>query len=466
MNLSKRRVRMKKLILLFISCLIMLSLGGCQFPAFDSDSLMNPPKAAGDGQAIQEALDNALGTGYVLRYPRNGDNRSAITRADIDGDEIEEALVFYRTATDTGVTWLSVIDNDENGEWKVTYSLSGEGSEVERVLFTDCDGDGSLELIIGWQTYTGSNILSVYKYTGGQLVSIPATETAEVTGVTSRLSYSELIACDIDSDGRGELFLASIDSINSKAVVKMIRYGLAGGTGEFTVAADIELSPSITAFSGSNYGQVCEGVTGIYFGCYRGSSDSSTELLIWDSENEKLNAPFSKLKKPFVRTGDTQAEDIDHDGIIEFATDVLLPSFSMEQGETLYLTTWHSYAPETAELAVEEFTCIEFPDQGYSVFFSKEWSESVTAQRDPSDDTVYFYSYSNSGLGEELFRIKLFSVEEWEDLPEPDEEKNEYTYQSLYSDNYSVYAVLITANAQNSDITLETIRDSFLVHER
>ncbi|MBE6765349.1 MAG: hypothetical protein E7546_05660 [Ruminococcaceae bacterium] len=455
---------MKKLFLLLLSCLLTLSLSGCQFPAFDSDSLMNPPKAAGDGQEIQEALDRVLGTDYTLRYPRSGTNRSAIIRADLDADDIEEALVFYRTAADTSGARLSVMDKNDADEWNVTYSISGEGSEVERVLFTDCDGDGGVELIIGWQTYTGSNILAAYKYTSGQLVSIPATETAEATGVTSRLSYSELIACDIDSDGRGELFIASIDSINSKAIVKMVRYGLSGSSGELTVATDIDLSPSITAFSGSGYGKVYGDTTGIYFSCYRGSASSSTELLLWDSENERLEAPFSALDEPFLRTRDTQAIDIDADGIMEFATDVPLPSFSMENSETLYLTTWHSYNPEEKSLAVEEFTCIEFPDKGYSVFFTKEWSESITAQRDTSDDTVYFYSHSESDLGEELFRIKLFSVEEWEDLPEPENDESEYVYRELYSDSYSVYAVLISAVASDYDITFETVKDSFLLN--
>ena len=129
---------MKKLFLLLLSCLLTLSLSGCQFPAFDSDSLMNPPKAAGDGQEIQEALDRVLGTDYTLRYPRSGTNRSAIIRADLDADDIEEALVFYRTAADTSGARLSVMDKNDADEWNVTYSISGEGSEVERVLFCQC----------------------------------------------------------------------------------------------------------------------------------------------------------------------------------------------------------------------------------------------------------------------------------------------------------------------------------------
>lgn len=453
---------LKKLTLILAMSFMMLSLSGCQLSNLDSDNLMRPPKASGDGQAIQEALDTALGSGYVLRYPRNGIHRSAIVRADFDGDEIDEAVVFYRTATDAGGTRMALMDKaEESGVWTVVYSSKGEGSEVERVILPDIDGDGSTELIIGWKTYTGSNIITSYIYTEGLLTSVPVSEPTSASGISSSLSYSEMEAIDIDGDKRDELLIASIDNINGTSSVKMAEYLMVNGSGSLGVSGEITLDTSITGFSGSVSGMVAPDIYGMYLGSYRGTARIITDLIVWDEDKGALAAPFMSLEEPFVRTGDTPPEDIDGDGMIEFSSDVEMPSFSVEDSEKLYLTTWLGYSPDSEELAEERQTRIELPDKGYAISFAEEWIGKVTAQRN-NDDEVYFYSYDGEDLGDELFRIKSFSVEEWDELESEQDEESEYKYRLVHSDNYSVFAVLLSARAQSEDITYAEIEKSFM----
>lgn len=451
---------MKKPLFIFLFLILCLSLSGCTLPFFDSDSLMHPPSAAGDGQEIQETLNDALGTGYILRYPRSGTHRSAIIRADLDGDEVDEAVVFYRSSTDTAGTRLAIMDESE-GSWNVVCQESGDGSDVDRVLFLDCTGDGCSELVIGWQSYTGSNIVAAYKYSGGALSDLSVTETTEATGVQSRLSYSELAACDIDSDGRDELFVASIDTINSESSVKMMKYAPSGAAGTLTVADEIPLDQSITGFSSSTSGEVAPGVTGIYIGTYRRGSSIATDLIVWNSKSGRMSAPFSSLPKPFLRTNDTQPEDIGEDGILKFAVDTVLPSFSHDRSEMLYLTTWLKYSPDSKEKAEKYITRLEFPDKGYSVSFPDEWIGRVTAERALDDDVVYFFGYTEEGLGNELFRIKIFSAEEWKKQPEPPEDEAQFFYRSIHSDSYNVYAVLLSTTAFQFGITNDLIESCF-----
>lgn len=459
---NKGGMALKKLTLILAMCFIMLSFSGCQLSNLDSDNLMRPPKASGDGQAIQEALDRALGSGYVLRYPRNGIHRSAIVRADFDGDEIDEAVVFYRAATDAGGTRIALMDKTEETDvWTVVYNSKGEGSEVERVVLPDFDGDGSAELIIGWKTYTGSNIIAAYIYSEGQLTSVPVTEPTSTFGVSSSISYSELEAIDIDGDKRDELLIASIDNINGLSSVKMAEYQTVSGAGSLGVSGEITLDSSITGFSGSVSGKVAPDINGMYLGSYRGTAKITTDLIVWDKEMGGLSAPFVSLENQFVRTGDTSPQDIDGDGLIEFSADVEMPSFSVENSEKLYLTTWFGYSPDLETLTEKKQTRIELPDKGYAISFADDWVGKITAQRN-NDDEVYFYSYDGEVLGDELFRIKTFSVEEWDELESEQDEESDYKYRSLHTDSYSVFAVLLSARAQSDGITYAEIERCFM----
>ena len=72
-----------------------LFLSGCTGMSFTVDGLLNAPKLTEEQGEIHEALTAAVGGSITLKYPRNGDNRSAFVIADLDGEQGEEALVFY-----------------------------------------------------------------------------------------------------------------------------------------------------------------------------------------------------------------------------------------------------------------------------------------------------------------------------------------------------------------------------------
>ena len=68
---------------------------GCT-PAATVDSLLKPPSLSEEQQQIYLALQDAVGSGITLQYPRAGANLSAFTVVDLDGDGEDEALVFYK----------------------------------------------------------------------------------------------------------------------------------------------------------------------------------------------------------------------------------------------------------------------------------------------------------------------------------------------------------------------------------
>ena len=128
------------LLALFI-LLALLFTGGCTFPGFSSSaSLMHPPKATGDKGKIQSALEEYAKSSYVLKYPKSGTNRSAITMKDLDGDEVEEAVatVTLQPDTDEAETHIYIIDK-KGDKWKIVGDFKNKNNDG-RILYPPIAG--------------------------------------------------------------------------------------------------------------------------------------------------------------------------------------------------------------------------------------------------------------------------------------------------------------------------------------
>ena len=102
------------------------------------DSLLKPPSLSKEQQQIYLALQDAVGSGITLQYPRAGANLSAFTVVDLDNDGEDEALVFYKktslTAMENGLR-LSVLDQVK-GEWMSVCDRPADFTEVERIVIS------------------------------------------------------------------------------------------------------------------------------------------------------------------------------------------------------------------------------------------------------------------------------------------------------------------------------------------
>ena len=115
----------------FLIPLIILLLTGCSFGT-SIDTLMSPPKLSIEQEQIYTALTDAVGDSISLKYPKSGRYLSAFIVEDIDGDNGNEAVVFYEK---TGLTVeentlrINILDSD-NGKWRSVYDTPADGSEI------------------------------------------------------------------------------------------------------------------------------------------------------------------------------------------------------------------------------------------------------------------------------------------------------------------------------------------------
>ena len=80
-------MKLKAVLSATILSAFILSASGCSLTDFSSESLLRPPKTTGDEAEIEQLIADCAKNGYTLKYPKNGNYRSAIIMSDLDGDK-------------------------------------------------------------------------------------------------------------------------------------------------------------------------------------------------------------------------------------------------------------------------------------------------------------------------------------------------------------------------------------------
>ncbi|MBQ9743215.1 MAG: hypothetical protein IJV88_06050 [Ruminococcus sp.] len=395
---------MKKRILAFLlAAFILIAFSGCQGVTFNVTELMSPPKATGEKALIQNLIEEEAGPGYTLKYPQNGNYRSAITTMDIDADETEEAIAFYLPAGETQTVHLLIMDIVDK-EWTVIGNHISLSSTVDRLEFADMDGDGTKEVVVGWSTYnTLINDLCVY-----------LVEDGSTREIISKTKYSNLLCDDFTNNGKDELLLISLYTTDNPASASLISLNDTKNSvyplGQTEIDADtVSFSQLLTGNIAKNqYGAVLDGVTS--------TGSFNTQILYYDKQLSQLCRIHFTEDKPTnqaVRNYNVLSTDIDDDGIIEVPN-----TFKMNIEETqtesvpAALIYWCEYGTD-GSVSIDDTTACSLI---YGFYFSipDSWGKDYTAYINYSTNEIIFYEWTEKNTpGETLLILKMFPHEKW-----------------------------------------------------
>ncbi|MBQ4100978.1 MAG: hypothetical protein IJC83_05475, partial [Oscillospiraceae bacterium] len=163
---------MKKMLALSLSILLLSFLSGCDFSInISPENLMTAPKLTAEQQEIDKALREYAGN-VTIKYPKTGDYRSAFIMKDLDGDNQNEAVVFYSISSDTttsGYLRINILDNDGSG-WRSICNFAGSGFEVDEVEFAHMDSPSVINIVVGWNVANQDDKeVVIYEYHDGTL---------------------------------------------------------------------------------------------------------------------------------------------------------------------------------------------------------------------------------------------------------------------------------------------------------
>ncbi len=379
-----------RIILTAIMLIFTAMLQGCSFAGISDENLLQPPRATGVKADIQNLLETTTKGDYKLKYPQNGENRSAIIMCSEEGSEQNEAIAFYTTGKDTSVNLAFM--NESGGKWSVVSVVTNQNSEVDRVYLDDVDNDKKNEIIVGWVSYVSSNNqIIMYDYTG---------ETITPTIISGdNTAYSDMVLTDITDDGVTDLLVLNsymaADGNQSERGQSTILYS-ACVNGTFSKVSEISMSSSVVSVAKLTVGNIEGNVKALFVdGVTQNSADELVTQVIYYSKSDQIlknplnvNDASGESQNITLRKTSTVCKDVDNDGIIEVPSTYL---HEVKNGEipSAPIIRWYKVmADEDVREVMQTFS--NYFDAFYFVL-PESWEDRVVVSGNNTSRTTMFY---------------------------------------------------------------------------
>lgn len=437
----------KKLVATVMCIVLTLLLCGCDLLTSDTAELLSPPSLSGDLKYISQAVKESAGSGYTLKYPSRGSYRSAVVQKDVNNDGVLEAFAFYSMTDGDVVTMHINVIHKDGEDWVSAGEQHVVAGGVDKVEFSDLDGDGVLDIIVGWEIYGASEKqLAIYSFTENI--------------VTQRMlqKYTDYVVCNLDMDSKNEVLVIDFNSAELKNTASLYTINNDG----VTQLGRCSLDGKVQSVGEPVLSQLSSGKNAVYIDCVKGLG-AITEVIFFENGQLLNNLYDSELQEnsKTLRSASFTTYDINNDGILEIPVQENVPSVAgAEVTEKLYLTKWCSFNGEA--LTNQLTTMINVLD-GYYYVLQQKWVGNIAILKDTDNRIREVYSYNSEDLtvGESLLYLRAFSKKEWQ--------SGKYANLGLTEisqDDESVFCCRISEKAKREGLSVETVKANFVIYEK
>lgn len=353
------------------------------------ESLLRPPKNAGENAEIQMAFEESVADQYSLRSPLSGDYRSSFILVDLNDDGEEEVVVFYNKSSAVETIRMNIL-HLTNGEWKSIADFESFHSDVHMVDFADLYGDGNKEIIVGWSAYDQelNKTLCVYKIDFSQ-------QEHMIDKVFSK-KYADYMVCDIDNDSKSDILLFEK---TSNAPIRGIKASyLNFKTKRVYISGEYVLDPNINSVVSVCFdNDPVNNFKRFYVDGYKADSGITTDVFYWNNNEKNFNRFNNDKSVSLVtlasRTTNVCCSDIDSDSLIEIPFEFSIPcstvlsSDGSTDGEQVVVGWMKS---SEREFIASEYELIN-ASKSYSLIIHDDLIGRFTVKNDLNKGVITFY---------------------------------------------------------------------------
>lgn len=260
------------------------------------------PKRSDDYKNLQKAIDGAMRNNSYCA-PLSGDNLQAVQKADLNGDGVDECLVFAKSETEKPLRVL--IFQQVDGGYQLTDTIHSTGFGFDVVEYARVDDQPGYELILGRQVSDQvTRALTAYHFVDGKAIAM------------MNANYTKFVTCDLNADGRtGMLVLHPGESDEANGIAEVFHYS--GGAMERS--NQMNMSQPVSQIKRIVVSKLHGGQPAVYVASAVGESAIITDIFAV-RDNLFTNVSFSNESGTSVQTLRNYfvfADDIDGDGIME-----------------------------------------------------------------------------------------------------------------------------------------------------
>ncbi len=394
----------KRTICLMLCVFSLFSLVGCfDGEKLENDDFLAPPKPSGEMLYIKETLEENVSGKFTLKYPTDGDYRSAYVMCDLMGSGKENfALAFYSTMDEENLTSMHLaLMKKVDDVWVFISDVSVSAIGIEKLDIVDLNGDGVKELAVGWNVYSGTlKSLMVYTLKGLSLVPI------------IQENYSNFISFDVNEKEEKGLFVLSHNMSEGAASAKL--YGF---DGEKAVdKGSCLLDGQVTSFYPPVVSKLTSGETAIFLDAAKGTG-TQTEVLFF--KNDILTrANFENEEEHTLSTYRNMSvlcSDINDDEKYDIPIGDMSLVFHPEENEETPATMirWSSFNGKTFETTT--YAAMNYTD-GYYIEIPVRWFGKITVDAfvENRTHTVNIWDTDKSIKLGELLKVRTVTKNEWD----------------------------------------------------